>query len=164
MPVERHGADVEERQLRDRGPKVWDDDTDANQPSAGERTERDPAGVDVVLERVHLGLDGVFGVTVRVPCRRVPVAVPRDELGAVLVVEHVDAFPTVDLADARQLGPAQPSELDCGFHRLTLAGRRFMWGGPWPAAQDAEPTNFVVGAVRRRSSRLLRCLGPGSPS
>ena len=90
---------------------------------AGERTERDPAGVDVVLERVHLGLDGVFAVTVRVPGRRAPVAVPRDELGAVLVVEHVDAFPTVDLGDARQLGPVQPSELDFGFHRLTLAHR-----------------------------------------
>jgi hypothetical protein len=55
-------------------------------------------------------------------------------LGAVLVVEHVDAFPTVDLDDARQLGPAQPSELDCGFHCLTLAHGRFMSSGPWPAA------------------------------
>ena len=99
MPVARRRcADVEECQLRDPGPKVWHDDTDANQPSAGERTERDPAGVDVVLERVHLGLDGVFAVTVRVPGRRAPVAVPRDEFGAVLVVEHVDAFPTVVLA------------------------------------------------------------------
>ena len=88
---------------------MWHDDTDANQPFAGERTERDPAGVDVVLQHVDLGLDGVFAVTVRVPGRRVPVAVPRDELGAVLDVLHVDAFPTVDLADtATQLGPAQP--------------------------------------------------------
>jgi hypothetical protein len=55
---------VEECELGDPGPKVWHDDTDANQPCAGERTERDPAGVDVVLERVHLGLDGVFAVTV----------------------------------------------------------------------------------------------------
>ena len=91
---------MEECQLRDPGPKVWHDDTDANQPLAGERTERDPAGVDVVLERLHLALDGVFAVTVRVPGRRAPVAVSRDELGAVLVVAHVDAFPTVDLADA----------------------------------------------------------------
>ena len=109
---------MEECQLRGPGPKVWHDDTDANQPSAGERTERDPAGVDVVLERAHVRLDGVFAVTVRVPGRRVPVAVPRDELGAALLVEHVDAFRTVDLGDARQLGPAQPSELDFGFHPL----------------------------------------------
>ena len=95
---------------------MWHDDTDASQPFAGECTERDPARVDVVLEHVHLGLDGVFAVTVRVPGRRAPVAVPRDELGAVLVVQHVDAFPTVDLRDARQLGPAQRSDLDCGFH------------------------------------------------
>jgi hypothetical protein len=31
-----------------------------------------------------------------------------------LLVEHVDAFPTVDLDDARQFGPAQASELDRG--------------------------------------------------
>ena len=108
-------------QLRDPGPKVWHDDTDSNQPCAGERTERDPAVVDVVLERVHLGLDRVFAVTVRVPGRRAPVAVPRDELSAMLLVEHADAFRAVDLDDARQLPPAQSSELDRGFLRLTLA-------------------------------------------
>ena len=101
MPVARNGALTwRYASCAIAGPKVWHDDTDANQPSAGERTERDPAGVDVVLERVQLGLDGVFAVTVRIPGRRAPVAVPRDEFGAVLVVEHVDAFPTVDLADA----------------------------------------------------------------
>ena len=100
---------------------MWHDGADANQLVAGERTERDPAGVDIVLEHVDLGLDGVLAVTVRVPGQRVPVAVPRDELGAVLDVLHVDEFPTVDLADARQLGPVQPSELDRGFHRVTLA-------------------------------------------
>jgi hypothetical protein len=42
-------------------------------------------------------------------------------LSAVLVVEHVDAFATVDLDDARQLGPIHPSELDSGILRLTLA-------------------------------------------
>jgi hypothetical protein len=42
-------------------------------------------------------------------------------LSAMLLVEHVDVFPTVDLDDARQLDPRQPSELDCGFLRLTLA-------------------------------------------
>ena len=125
----RRCADVEECQLRDPGPKVWHDDNDANQPSAGERTERDPAVIDVVLERLHLGLDGVFAVTVRVPGRRAPVAMPRNELRAMLLVEHVDAFPTVDLADARQLGPAQPSELNCGYLRLTLEHRLFMSSG-----------------------------------
>ncbi len=126
----RRCADVEECQLRDPGPKVWHDDTDANQPSARDRTDRDPARVDVVLQRVLLGRDGVFAVATRIPGRRVPAAVPRDELGAVLVVEHVDAFPTVDLDDARQLGPVQPSELDCGFHRLTFAHGSFMSSGP----------------------------------
>ena len=112
---------MEERQLRGPGPEVRHDDTDADQPSAGERTDRDPAGVDVVLERVHLGLDGVLAVTLRVPRRGAPIAAPLDELGAVLVVEHVDALPTVDLGDAHQLVPAQLPELDCGFHRLTPA-------------------------------------------
>jgi hypothetical protein len=80
---------------------MWHHDSDANQLSADEGTERDPALVDVILERVHLGRDGVFAVTVRVPGRRAPVAVPRDELSALLVVEHVDALATVDLDDAR---------------------------------------------------------------
>ena len=123
MPVAEGCADVEVRQLRDRGPKVWHDDTDANQSLAGERTERDPAGVDVVLQHVDLGLDRVLAETVRVPGQRAPVAVTRDELGAVLDVLHVDAFPTVDLRDSRQLRPGQPSNLDRGFHRLTLAHR-----------------------------------------
>ena len=78
--------------------------------------------------------NGEITAAVRVQGRRAPVAVPRDELSAVLIVEHVDTFPTVDLDDARQLGPAQPSELNCGFHRLTLAHGRFMSSGPWPAA------------------------------
>ena len=51
---------VEECQLGDPGPKVWHDDTDSNQPPAEERTERERAIVDVVLELEHLGLDGVF--------------------------------------------------------------------------------------------------------
>jgi hypothetical protein len=51
---------VEECQLGDPGPKVWHDDTDSNQPPAEERTERERAIVDVVLELGHLGLDGVF--------------------------------------------------------------------------------------------------------
>ncbi len=87
---------------------MWHDDTYANQLVANERTERDPAGVDVVLEHVDLGLDGVLAVTVRVPGQRAPVAVPRDELGAVLDVLHVDAFATVDVRDAAtaRSGPA----------------------------------------------------------
>lgn len=80
MPAARFGANA------------WHHHTDANQPSAGEGTERDPPDVDVVLERVHLTLDGVFAVTLRVPARRAQIAVPRDELRAALVVEHIDAF------------------------------------------------------------------------
>ena len=85
---------------------------------------------------MYLGLDRVFAVTVRVPGRRAPVAVPRDELSAMLVVEHVDAFATVALGDAPQLGPAQPLELDCGFLRLALAHGLFISSGPWPAAPE----------------------------
>ena len=116
--------EVKECQLRDPGPKVWHDDSDADQPPACERTDRDPSAVDVALERQPHGLDGVFAATVRVPRRRAPVAAPRDELGAALVVQHVDAFRTVDLGDARQLGPAQRTELHCGFHRVTLTHGR----------------------------------------
>jgi hypothetical protein len=116
---------MEEGQLRDSGPKVGQDDADANQTSAGERTERDPTGIDLVLDRVHLGIDGVFAMTVRVPGGRGPVAVSRYELGAVLVVEHVDVFCTVDLAEARQIGPIQLSEFDHGLHLLTLARERW---------------------------------------
>src|SRR5947209_14948496 len=60
-------ADVEERQLSGSGPEMWHNDTDASQPSGGEPTERDPARVDVVLKHVHLGVDRVFAVTIRVP-------------------------------------------------------------------------------------------------
>ena len=87
------------------GRRVWHDDTDAYQSSAGERTERNSGGVEVVLDCVHLGLDGVLAVAIWVPGRRAPVAAPRVELGALLVVEHVDAFPTVDLDDAREFSP-----------------------------------------------------------
>ena len=139
---------------------MWHDDSDADQPSAGERTERDPAGVDVVLERAHLGLDGVFAVTVRVPRRRAPVAVPRDEFGAALVVEHVDAFPTVYLGHARHLGSGQPSELDCRFHRLTLAH-----GRDWYRGWDSNPHTLwaaagLAGSVRC-TLRLLAGTGVG---
>ena len=119
----RRRADHEVCQLRDPAPKVGHDGADADQLLTDERTERDPAGVDVVLEHVDLGLDGVLAVTIRVPGQRAPAAVPRDELGAVLHVLHVDVFPTVDLGDARQLGPVQSAELDFGFHRVTLAHR-----------------------------------------
>jgi len=137
-------ADVEECQLRDPEPKPRHDHTNSNEAPAGERTERDPAIVDIVLERAHPGLDGVFAVTVRVPGRRAPVAVPRDELSATLVVEHVDAFPTVDLDDARQFGPAQPSELDCGFLRLTLAHGLFKSSGQWPARSPRRPSVWLA--------------------
>ena len=60
------------------------------------------------------------------PIRCAPVATPRNELSAMLVIEHVDAFPPVDLDDARQFGPAQPSELDCGLLRLTSTDELFM--------------------------------------
>lgn len=64
------------------GPEMWHDDTNANQTSAGERIEGDPAVVDVLLVRVQLGLDGVFAVTVQVPPRRAPVVPPRYQLSA----------------------------------------------------------------------------------
>jgi len=117
----QRSGDMEEGQLRDPGPKVGHDDAYADQTSAGERTERDTTGLDVVCDRVHLGTNGVFAVTVRIPGRRGPGAVSRYELSAVLVVEHVDVFCTVDLAEARQIGPIQLSEFDYGPH---IRGRR----------------------------------------
>jgi hypothetical protein len=112
---------MEEGQLSDPGPNVGHDDAYANQTSAGERTKRDPTGLEVVLDRVHLRTDGVFTITAGIPRRRGPVAVSRYELGAVLVIEHVDVFGTVDLAEARQIGPIQFSEFDYGPH---LSSRR----------------------------------------
>ena len=126
-------ADVKVCELRDAGSQVRHDDPDANQLLAGERTECGAADVDVVLERVHVGLHGVLTVAVRVPGRRIPAAVPGDELCTELLVEHVDALPTVNRGDARQLGPAQPSELDCRSHRLTLTHPRSV-GRPVAAA------------------------------
>ena len=117
-------ADVEECELRGRWSQVRHHHADADQPFTGERAERDPSRVDVVLEGVHLGRNGVLAVTVRIPRRRVPLTAPREQIGAVLVVEHVDAFRAVDRDDERQLGAAQPPELDRRFHRLTLAPRR----------------------------------------
>jgi hypothetical protein len=102
---------VEVGELRGPRSNVGHDDTDADEPSAGERAERDPAGVDVVLEGLHLARDRVLAPTVRVPGCGAPVAVARYELGAALLVEHVDALPAVDLGDARQLGSAQRPEL-----------------------------------------------------
>ena len=49
-------ADVEERELRDLGAKVWHDHSDPNQPSFGEGAKCDPARVDVMLEGVPLRL------------------------------------------------------------------------------------------------------------
>ena len=47
-------ADVEERELRNRGPQMRHDDADPDQPSIDEGAERDPTRVDVVLEFVPL--------------------------------------------------------------------------------------------------------------
>jgi hypothetical protein len=57
-------------------------------------------------------------------------------LCAVLVEEHVDVFRTVDLAEARQIGPIQPSEFDYGLHLPTLAHEpwvftRWCWVAGW---------------------------------
>jgi hypothetical protein len=93
-------ADVEERQLCDPGPEVRHDDTYADHAAVSERTERNPAAVEVVLNLPHLGLDGVLALTVRIPGRRTPLAVACDEPRALLVVEHFDSFRAVDLADA----------------------------------------------------------------
>ena len=68
---------------------------------------------------MHLGVDGVLTVTVRIPGGRVPLAVPSDEPGALLVVEHLDAFRAVDLGNARELAPTQPPELDRHLHHRT---------------------------------------------
>jgi hypothetical protein len=43
-------GDVQERELRDPGPQMRQDDADPDQPSIHEGTERHPTRVDVVLE------------------------------------------------------------------------------------------------------------------
>ena len=168
-------AHVQECQLCDAGPKMRHDDSDAYQPSAGDRTECDPTGVDVVLERMHLALDGVFAVTLRVPSRRAPVAAPCDELGAVLVVEHVDAFPAVDLDDAKAPSaatfetrrrvppPHDGTEVQPRNTSLRMARR---CGGAWPpgldhptVARDGEPPDHLVEG-REVEDRLA---GGGNP-
>jgi hypothetical protein len=79
--------------------------------------------------------------------------VPRDEFSAMLVVEHVDAFATVQLDDARQFSPAQPLELDCGFLRLMLAGML--------ACRIVEALDAAAES-KRRSARSGRRRSPAS--
>jgi hypothetical protein len=96
-------ADVEERDLRDPGAKVWHDHSDPNRPSFREGAECDPARVDVMLEGVPLRLDGVLAVPVRVPGGRAPVPAPLFEFGPTLLLDEVNTLGTVDLGDRRQL-------------------------------------------------------------
>ena len=98
-------ADVEERELRDLGAKMWHDHSDPNQPSVREGAECDPARVDVTLEGVPLRRDGVLAVPVRVPGGRAPVPAPLFEFGPTLLVDEVNTLGTVDLGDPRQLYP-----------------------------------------------------------
>ena len=79
------------------------DHSDPYQPSARERATRDSARVGVVHERLALRVDGVFAVSVRISGGRAPTPSPRNELGAMVLEEDVDALGAVDLADARQL-------------------------------------------------------------
>src|SRR6516225_6281010 len=96
-------ADVEERELRDLGAKMWHDHSDPNQPSVREGAECDPARVDVTLEGVPLRRDGVLAVPMRVPGGRAPVPAPLFEFGPTLLIDQVNTLATVDLGDARQL-------------------------------------------------------------
>ena len=96
-------ADVEERELRCPGAKVWYDHSNPNQPSFREGAECDPARVEVMLEGVPLRLDGVLAVPVRVPGGRAPAPPPLYEFGPTLLVDEVDTLGTVDLGDPRQL-------------------------------------------------------------
>src|SRR5262245_4447001 len=98
-------TDVEERELRDLGTKVWHDHSDPNQPSFRKGAECDPARVDVTLEGVPLRLDGVLAVPVWVPAGRAPVPAPLFEFRPMLYVDEVNALGTVDLGDLRQLYP-----------------------------------------------------------
>jgi len=83
---------------------VRHDHSDPYQPSARECATRDSARVGVVHERLALRVDGVFAVSVRISGGRAPTSSPpRNELGAMLLEEDVDALGAVDLADARQL-------------------------------------------------------------
>ena len=79
------------------------DHPDPDQPPARERATCDSARVGVEHERLAPRVDGVFAVPVRIPGGRAPTPLPRNELGAMLLEEDVDALGAVDLADARQL-------------------------------------------------------------
>ena len=59
-----------------------------------------------------------------VPGRRAPAPPPLDEFGPPLLVRDVDAFGTVDLNDARELGARKPTDLDGCLHRATFAHGR----------------------------------------
>ena len=119
----RRGADVEERQLRDPRPDVGHDDTDADQPPVGDGTESDPTSGEVPLHLAHLRRDGVIAIAVGIPGWGIDLDGPGHQIGAALVVEHVDPLRAVDLADPPQVRWVQPSHLDHWFHRVTLTHR-----------------------------------------
>ena len=116
-------GDVQERELRDRGPQMRHDDADPDQPSVHEGAERHPTRVDVVLEFVPLCFDGVFAVPVCVPGRRAPGPGPLHQLRPTLFVEEIDVLSPIDLADERELRASQPPYLDAFLHRATIAHR-----------------------------------------
>jgi len=95
---------------------VWHDDRDADEAAVCEGTDRGSASIEVPLKRARLGLDGMFATALRVPRERVRSDVSLDELTALLVEMHVDAFASVNLRNTRNLGPLQRSELDCACH------------------------------------------------
>jgi hypothetical protein len=81
-------------------------------------------------------------------------------LGAVLVVEHVDVFCTVDLANPRQIGPIQLSELDYGLH---LWGRRSVTTYE-PAVPGSVNVTFNRSPSRGRLSHDKRSRRPATLS
>ena len=114
-------ADVEIRELSNRGADVRHDDSDANKPPVREGTTRDSALIGVVHEGLVLRVDGVFAVSVRTPGGRVPSPSARNEFRTMLLEEDVDALGAVDFAlSSEQSGRYElPGEIGFG-HELVV--------------------------------------------
>jgi hypothetical protein len=117
-------ADVDEGELRDRGPQMRHNDGDSDQPLACEGSERDTTGVDEVLELPTPCCDRVVAVAVWVPARRVPIAMPLDEVSPTLLVENLDLLSAIDLVNARQLRASELTDLDEFIHDARIAPSR----------------------------------------
>jgi hypothetical protein len=78
-------------------------DTYADEPLAGERSQREAAGGKMPLALVALVCDRMLALPLAEPRRGAPIAGTLLERAAALHVEGVDAFGAVDIANAREV-------------------------------------------------------------